>query len=323
MQLSRTLLAAALSAFFFHSTVVHAQPAKPPVKLIVGYPAGGSADAVARMVAERLKDEIGTTVLVDNRPGAGGQIAADFVRTAAADGTTVLVANSHMMVMLPLTSKAVKYDSTKDFKPVGRMTSFYEAIAVPVSVPATRVDQWVALARGDAKQASFGVPAAGSVSHFIGYKLGVDGKAALQPIPYKGAAPLVQDLLGGQVTAGILPILDVVPHSQSGKLRVLAVNGAKRAQLLPSVPTLKELGVGGFDSLEWTALFMPAATPPAVVEQMNAALRKVLATPDIQERLTKLGMESHPSTPDELGALVASDLSVWGPIVKSSGFTVD
>ena len=324
MHLPRTLLAAAFtSALVLHAAPALAQGAKPPVKLIVGYPAGGSADAVARMVAEKLKDELGTTVLVDNRPGAGGQIAADFVRAAPADGTTVLVANSHMMVMLPLTSKAVKYDSTKDFQPVGRMTSFYVAITVPAALPVTRVDQWVALAKSDARQASFGVPAAGSVAHFMGYKLGVDGKAALQPIPYKGAAPLVQDLLGGQVSAGILPILDVVPHAQSGKLRVLAVNGPKRAQLLPAVPTLKELGVNGFEALEWTALFMPPATPQPVVEQMNAALRKVLATPDIQERLLKLGMESNPSTPGELGALVASDLAVWSPVVKSSGFTVD
>lgn len=300
-----------------------AQTAKPPVRLVVGYPAGGSSDALARMVAEKLRDELGTAIIVDNRPGAGGQIAADHVRASAADGTTILVANSHMMVMLPLTTKAVKYNPAQDFSPVIRLTSFYEAVAVASSLPAASVGQWLALARKDNRSANFGVPAPGSVSHFLGYRLGRDNQVNLQAIPYKGAAPAVQDLLGGQLQAGILPILDVAPHHLAGKLKVLAVNGSQRAQLLPNVPTLKELGIAGFDTLEWTALLAPAGTPRAVVDQLNAATRKVLASPDIQERLLKLGMESNPSTPEELGQLVASDLASWGPVVKASGFTAD
>lgn len=322
MKLHRQLILATAALFAF-GTASQAQDFKGPVRLIVGYPAGGSADAVARMVAEGLKDEIKAPVVVENRAGAGGQIAADYVRSVPGDGTTILVANSHMMVMLPLTSKAVKYDPVADFKPIGRMTSFYEAIALPASVQATDVKQWIELAKGDAKLSSFGVPAAGSVSHFIGYKLGADAKVSLQAVPYKGAAPLVQDLLGNQITAGIQPILDVAQHSQAGKLRVLVVNGSKRAQLLPETPTLKELGVSGFDSLEWTALFVPKSTPDATTERLNAALNKVLAQKSVQERLLKLGMESHPSTPAELGSLVSSDLNTWRPVVKASGFTID
>lgn len=301
----------------------HAQTAKPPLRLVVGYPAGGSSDALARMVADKLKDELGTAIIVDNRPGAGGQIAADFVRGAAPDGQTILVANSHMMVMLPLTTKSAKYNPVQDFRPVARLTSFYEGVSVPATVPAGSVAQWLELARKDSKAANFGVPAPGSVSHFLGYRLGQDAKVNLQAIPYKGAAPLVQDLLGGQVQAAILPILDVAPHHQAGKVKVLAVNGARRAQLLPGVPTLKELGIAGFDTLEWTALLAPAATPRATVDQLNAAVRKVLASPDLQERLLKLGMESNSSTPDELGQLIAADLAGWGPVVKASGFTAD
>ncbi|MBH1964104.1 MAG: hypothetical protein I8H77_07205 [Comamonadaceae bacterium] len=322
MKLHRQFILATAALFAF-GAASQAQDFKGPVRLIVGYPAGGSADAVARMVAEGLKDEIKAPVVVENRAGAGGQIAADYVRSVPGDGTTILVANSHMMVMLPLTSKAVKYDPVADFKPIGRMTSFYEAIALPASVQATDVKQWIELAKGDAKLSSFGVPAAGSVSHFIGYKLGADAKVSLQAVPYKGAAPLVQDLLGNQITAGIQPILDVAQHSQAGKLRVLAVNGAKRAQLLPDTPTLKELGVSGFDSLEWTALFVPKSTPDATAERLNAALNKVLTQKSVQERLLKLGMESHPSTPAELGSLVSSDLNTWRPVVKASGFTID
>jgi tripartite-type tricarboxylate transporter receptor subunit TctC len=323
MKFLQLLLCIALGAPSLVPGAAQAQPAGQPLKLVVGYPAGGSADAVARILADKLKDELGTAVIVDNRAGAGGQIAADYVRTAPADGGTLLVANSHMMVMLPLTTKSVRYNAARDFRPIGRITSFYEAVTVPASLPAASVSQWLEAARHDAKAANFGVPAAGSVSHFLGYRLGLGAKTNLQAIPYKGAAPLVQDLLGGQIQAGILPILDVAPHHQAGKLKVLAVNGSKRAQILPAVPTLKELGLAGFDTLEWTALLAPAATPKAVTDRLNAALNKVLAAPDIQEKLLKLGMEANPGTPEDLGQLIAADVATWGPVVKASGFTAE
>jgi tripartite-type tricarboxylate transporter receptor subunit TctC len=322
MKLSRLLFCTTLAALAALPAIGHAQDGRTPLRLVVGYTAGGSSDALARMVAEKLRDELGTPIIVDNRPGAGGQIAADHVRASPPDGNTILVANSHMMVMLPLTTKGAKYKPA-DFAPVVRLTSFFEALSVPSGVPATSIAQWLALARKNPQAGNFGVPAAGSVSHFLGYRLGQDNQVDLQAIPYKGAAPLVQDLLSGQIQAGILPILDVAPHHQAGKLRVLAVNGAKRAQLLPQVPTLKELGIAGFDTLEWTALLAPAGTPAAVVERLNAATRKVLAAPDMQERLLKLGMEANPSSPVELGQLLASDLAQWAPVVKASGFTAD
>jgi tripartite-type tricarboxylate transporter receptor subunit TctC len=322
MKLRNLLTCTALPALLLLPLVSHAQqPAQ--LRLVVGYPAGGSSDALARMLAEKLREDLGGTVLVENRAGAGGQIAADFVRQSPADGATILVANTHMMVMLPLTSKAVKYNPVTDFKPVGRITSFYSAIAVPAASSATTVKQWLDAVRNDPKLGNFGVPAAGSVAHFLGYRLGLDAKTSLLPVPYKGAAPLVQDLLGGQIAAGIVPVLDVAPHHAAGKLKVLAVNGSKRAQLLPNVPTLKELGVAGFDSLEWTALLAPAATPKPVLDRLNAALNKALADKDLQQRLLQLGMEAAPSSPDELNQLISGDLGRWSPVVKASGFTTD
>jgi tripartite-type tricarboxylate transporter receptor subunit TctC len=294
---------------------------KGPLKLIVGYPAGGSADVQARTLSDKLAAELGTTVVVDNRTGAGGQIAADYVRNAAPDGLTVLLANMHMMVMLPLTSKSVRYDPVKDFKAVGRISSFYEGIAVPAALPARDVKQWLEIARTDPQKASYGVPAPGSVAQFIGYRLGTEAGAKLVAAPYRGAAPLVQDLLGDQIAAGITPIADLVAYQQSGKLKVLAVNGAKRSALLPDVPTLKELGQPHFDNLEWTGLFVPAATPQPVVDQLNRALGKALAGQDVQERFGKLGFEAHPSTPQALMRLIEDDLKAWGPVVKASGFT--
>jgi tripartite-type tricarboxylate transporter receptor subunit TctC len=323
MKLSFTLKATLASAALAFAAAAGAQinTAHGPLKLIVGYPAGGSADVQARTLADKLAAELGTTVVVDNRTGAGGAIAADYVRTAPADGLTVLLANMHMMVMLPLTTKSVRYDPIKDFKPVGRIVSFYEGIAVPAELQARDVKQWLDIAAKDPKKANYGVPAPGSVAQFIGYRLGSDAKAGLVAAPYRGAAPLVQDLLGNQISAGIVPIADLVAHQQSGKLKVLAVNGAKRAALLPDVPTLKELGQPHFDNLEWTGLFVPAGTPRPIVDQLHAALGKALANKDVQERLLKLSSDPNPSTPEELSALIADDIKRWGPVVKASGFT--
>lgn len=324
MKLHAALLKTALAcATFAFAAAAPAQIAttKGPLKLIVGYPAGGSADVQARTLADKLAAELGTTVVIDNRTGAGGQIAADYVRAAPPDGLTVLLANMHMMVMLPLTSKSVRYDPVKDFHAVGRIASFYEGIAVPTALQVQNVQQWLELARTDASKASYGVPAPGSVAQFMGFRLGSEAKASLVAAPYRGAAPLVQDLLGNQIAAGIMPIADLVAHQQSGKLKVLAVNGARRASLLPDVPTLKELGQPHFDNLEWTGLFVPAGTPRPIVDQLHAALGKALANKEVQERLHKLSSDPSPSTPEELTKLIADDLKRWAPVVKASGFS--
>lgn len=296
---------------------------KGPLRLIVGYPAGGSADVQARTLADKLSAELNTPVVVENRTGAGGQIAADYVRTAPADGLTVLLANTHMMVMLPLTSKSIRYDPVKDFQAVGRIATFYLGLAVPAALPVRDVNEWLMLTRTEKSKASYGVPAAGSVAQFIGYRLGSDGKSELTAVPYRGAAPLVQDLVGNQVAAGITPIADLVQHQQAGKLKVLAVNGVKRAALLPDVPTLKELGQPHFDTLEWTGLFVPTGTPRSTVSQLHVALGKALARPDVQERLAKLSSDANPSTPEELSTLISEDLKRWGPVIKASGFTTE
>lgn len=325
MKISSTLKAALAGTTLAFAAAAAAQinTTHGPLRLVVGYSAGGSADVQARTLADKMAAELGTTVVVDNRTGAGGAIAADYVRTSPADGLTVLLANMHMMVMLPLTTKSVRYDPIKDFKPVGRIASFYEGIAVPAALEANDVKQWLNIAAADPKRANYGVPAPGSLSQFIGYKLGAEAKAGLVAAPYRGAAPLVQDLLGNQISAGITPIADLVTYQQSGKLKVLAVNGAKRAALLPEVPTLKELGQPDFDNLEWTGLFVPANTPRPIVDQLHAALGKALAKKDVQERLLKLSSDPNPSTPEELSALIADDIKRWGPVVKASGFTAE
>ncbi len=240
------------------------------VKLVVGFPAGGSADVLARIMADKLKDELGVPVVVDNRAGAGGQIAADYVKSQPGDGLTVLLGTSHMMVMAPLTVKSIRYQAARDFKPVARIASFYESIAVPIASPANNIAQWLDSARKDPKFASYGVPAPGSLPQFIGYQLGAVTKTTLLSVPYRGTAPLAQDLVGGQLAAGVLPIADMVQYNGT-RVKILAINGTRRADQLPNVPTLKELGYPQFDDLEWTGFFVPANTPQAIVAQLQAA----------------------------------------------------
>lgn len=305
--------------------LANAQPsaANGPIKMIVGFPAGGSADAIARILADKLKDELGATVIVDNRAGAGGQIAAEFVKGAPADGSTVLLANTHMLVTLPLTTKSVHYDPLKDFAPMGRVVSFRSAIALASSVPATDLTKWIELARKDVNLASYAVPAPGSIPQFIGYQIGVKNKVSLTAVPYKGAAPMVQDLVGGQVSAGVVAASDLTQYHRAGKLKIVAVNGTQRYAALPDVPTLKELGYSGHDALEWVGLVAPAKTPKAVIDRWQPILSKILAMPDVKERLAKIGMDADPSTPAALHKLIADNLATWGPVIKASGFKAD
>jgi tripartite-type tricarboxylate transporter receptor subunit TctC len=324
MQLRRILSLALLPAALTLAGGTQAQVPtdKGPLRLVVGFPAGGSADVLARIMAEKLKDELGTTVVVDNRAGAGGQIAADYVRGQPGDGLTVLLGTSHMMVMAPLTSKSVKYQAARDFKSVARIATFYESIAIPFSAPASNIAQWLESARADAKNANYGVPAPGSLPQFIGYQLGVASKTKLLSVPYRGSAPVAQDLVGGQLSAAVIPIADLVQYNGT-RVKILAVNGSRRSDQLPNVPTLKELGFSQFDELEWTGFFIPASATRATVLQLQAAVAKVVGLKDVRDALQKMGTEPDYAPAEALDKRIADDIALWGPVVKASGFSAD
>jgi tripartite-type tricarboxylate transporter receptor subunit TctC len=315
---SLTLISALLA--FGGAAQAQVPTGRGPVKLVVGFPAGGSIDAVARIMADKLKDELGVPVVVDNRAGAGGQIAADYVKSQPGDGLTVLVGISHTMVMAPLTVKSIRYDPARDFKPVARIASFNESVTVPFSSPANNLSQWLDQARKDSKFANYGVPAPGSLPQFIGYQLGAVSKTTLTPVPYRGAAPVAQDLLSGQLAAGILPIADVLQYNGS-RVKILAINGSRRAEQLPNVPTLKELGYPQFDDLEWIGFFLPAGSSQAVADQIQAATAKVLGMRDVREAVRKMGSEIDYATGTALEKRIVDDTAIWGPIVKASGFS--
>jgi tripartite-type tricarboxylate transporter receptor subunit TctC len=227
-----------------------------------------------------------------------------------------------MMVMAPLTVKSIRYQAARDFKPVARIASFYESIAVPVNSPGNTLAQWLEAARKDQKYASYGVPAPGSLPQFIGYQLGAASRTSLLAVPYRGTAPLAQDLVGGQLAAGVLPIADLVQYNGT-RVKILAVNGVRRAEQLPGVPTLRELGFLQFDDLEWTGFFVPAATPRAIVLQLQAATAKVIAIREVRDALQKMGTEADYAPAEVLQKRIADDLAMWGPVVKASGFSAD
>ena len=217
---------------------------------------------------------------------------------------------------------ALRYQPARDFKPVARIASFNESVTVPFSSPANNLAQWLESARKDPKFANYGVPAPGSLPQFIGYQLGALSKATLLPVPYRGAAPVAQDLLSGQLAAGILPIADVLQYNGT-RMKILAINGVRRADQLPNVPTLKELGYPQFDDLEWIGFFVPTGTSQATIDQIQAATAKVTSLREVREAVQKMGSELDYAPAAALEKRIADDTAFWGPIVKASGFSAE
>ncbi len=312
--------AAALAALAFTwAPLARAQADRAPVRILVGFPAGGTIDLVARMLAEHMKDDLGATVIVESKPGAGGQIAAQALKQSAADGRTMLLSPDHTMVMLPLTIKTAGFQPLADFAPVAQVARYPGALAVAANVNVKSLDEYLAWARANAAQANVGVPAPGSIPQFIVHLLAQQSKAALTSVPYRGSAPMVQELMGAQIAAGTTALGDFVEPHASGKLRVIAVLGPKRAAALPQVPTFSEQGYK-IDWEYWLGMFVPAQTPPAEVQKLNAAIGRALAKPAVRERLEKIVFEAAHSSPEELGRLVRAGTAFWEPVVKSSGW---
>lgn len=317
------VLSVILGASALCAVPAQAQQIQRPIKIVVGFPPGGTADAVARMFGDELQKRLGVSVVVDNKPGAGGMIAAETFRRLPADGSTLLFANSHMMTTLPLTSKSVKYDPLKDFEPVARLANFELALAVSGASQATNFKEYVALAKAQQNARSYGIPAAGSAPQFIGYVVGTTEKVDLMAVPYKGGAPLMNDLMGNQLPAAVDALGGMIELHRAGKVRIVAVTGVKRHPAIPAVPTFTELGYTSLDQPNWVGLFAPVGTPAAYVDQVNAAVKDIAASPAIIEKLGKIGFDAAAGSPQEMRDVVKNDLATWGPIIKKSGFQLD
>ncbi|MDP3521977.1 MAG: Bug family tripartite tricarboxylate transporter substrate binding protein [Hydrogenophaga sp.] len=316
--LLRSALCAALITASAFSGAALAQSGKT-IKLMVGFPPGGGTDAIARILAEPLKDALGATVVVDNKPGAGGQIAGQALKAAAPDGTTFFLSHDHSISILPLVMKNAGYEPAKDFVPVAGFATFVNAFAVSSGTPAKTFNDYVAWGSKQAKGA-VGVPAPASVPEFLVKVIGAKYKLDLVSAPYRGSAPLMADMLGNQIPAGVASVPDFIENHKAGKLRVVAVLGDKRQAALPDVPTFAELGLSGFEDVPYYGIFAPAGTPVATIEAFGAALQKVLAQPDVQTKLTNMGLTVGFSSSQQLAAREAAYSKVWAKIIKDSGF---
>ena len=291
-----------------------------PVRILVGFPPGGGTDAIARTLAEKLKDQLGVPVVVDNRAGAGGQIAAQALKAAAPDGHTFFLSHDHSISILPLVTKNPGFDPAVDFVPVAGFATFANALAVSGGTPAKSVAEYVRHVQSTGGKDTVGVPAPASIPEFLVGMVGAKYKLDLQAAPYRGSAPLMADMLGNQIKSGIASIPDFIENHKAGKLRIVAVIGDKRQAILPDVPTFAELGIAGLEELPYYGLFAPAGTPPAVIDRFNQALAKVVAMPDVREHLTGMGLAVAYQPQAQFAKRVASYTQTWERIIKASGF---
>ena len=294
-----------------------------PVRIIVGFPPGGTADVMARAVADKMKDTLGQPVIVENRPGAIGRIAADAVKAAAPDGSTIMVMPIGPMAVVPHTYKTLSYDPLKDFAPICMGSTFQFAVAAGPQSGAKTWGEYVVWAKANPGKSSYATSGAGSLPHFFGLLVARESGIELLHVPYKGSAAYMNELLGGNVPLAVDAIADLTEQHRAGKIRILASSGAKRSTAVPDVPTFAELGIKGVEAEGWFGFFAPAKTPKAIVDQLNRSLNQALTSPEIAQRLAGLGLDPATSTPEEFARILAADYAKWGPVVKASGFTAE
>ena len=318
-KLTRRLTVALAVGTLCLGNLSHAQTGT--VRLLVGFPPGGGTDAIARTLADKLKDQLGTSVIVDNKAGAGGQIAAQTLKTATPDGTTLFLSHDHTISILPLVVKTPGFDPARDFVAVGGFATFVNALALSGGTPAKSMGEYVAwVQKQGAGKGTVGVPAPASVPEFLVKMIGQKYKLDLQSAPYRGSAPMMGDMLGNQIAAGTGSVPDFIENHKAGKIRVVAVMGTARQATLPDVPTFAELGLAGFEDLPYYGIFAPTGTPQATIEKISAALAKVVALPEVHDRLTAMGLTVAYMTPQQLASREQAYSQTWARIIKASGF---
>jgi tripartite-type tricarboxylate transporter receptor subunit TctC len=288
-----------------------------PVRLIVPFPAGGPNDIIGRLVAQKLAEPLGQQVIVDNRAGAGGNIGTDLVAKAPPDGYTLLSGGMGSLVMNPIIEK-VPYNPLRDFAPVILMASAPNVLVTHPSLPVRDVKGLIALARAHPGQLNYGSGGVGSTPHLSGALFNALARVDIVHVPYKGNAPAITDLLGGQVQLAYLGIPPVQPHIQGGKLKAIAVTSARRSAALPQVPTVMEAGVPGYELSPWYGVLAPAGTPADIVAKLNAAIGNIVRTPEMTEKLAAIGAEAETTTPQQYGARLKADIEKWTGVIRQA-----
>ncbi len=303
------------------TTALQAQD-KPTIRILVGFPPGGSADVVARLLAERLRVSLGQNVIVDNKPGAGGRVVLAEVRRAAADGNTLVLSPSGALVIQPWLFQNLGYDPNRDFTPIARVSTFDFALTAGPSAPAGDARALLAWLKANPDKANYATSGAGTVPHFAGQLLAQAAGLQLTHVAYKGGAPAAQDLIGGQVPLMIDTASETIEHHRAGRVRIVAVTGEARSKALPDVPTLREVGVN-MAADAFFGLYGPAGMAADTVARLNRAVVEALRGTELQERITALGLVASGSSPDELAQTQAAHYRRWEAPIKASGFKAE
>lgn len=320
--LTRIVAAAALAVAGLSSA--HAQEAYPskPIHIVVTFTTGGAPDILARLIGEKLQAAWGQTVAVDNKPGAGGNIGADFVAKAPPDGHTIVVGTVGTHSINGALYSKMPYDMVKDFTPITLLATTANLLVVHPSLPAKTLPEFIALGKKDGKM-TFASSGSGTSIHVSGELFKSMTGIDMTHIPYKGRASAIPDLLGGRTTMMFDNMPSSLPLVKEGKLRALGITSARRSAAAPDIPTIAEQGLPGFEAVSWFALFAPAGTPRPVVDKLQAEVKKIVTTGDVARRLAEIGLEPVGSTPEELAAYQAREITKWAKVVKDSGAKVD
>ncbi len=298
---------------------VQAQPIEGPLRIVVGYAPGGSSDRVARIVGEKLQAKLGIPVIVENKTGAGGRLAAQQVKATPAGQSVLMLANPAVMVVAPLVFKDSGYDPERDFTAVSQVNDYEFGLAVATAVPVRELSHLLAWLRSNPEKANFGVPATGSLPHFFALMTAEKAGVQAQVVGYRGSGPLLTDLIGGQVPVAFDTLDTLLPQFEANKLRILATSGAKRSPWSPTVPTFKEAGLN-LVANGWNTFFAPATMPKDKVERLATAIREIMQDPDTQRKFTDAKMTPVVSTQAQTVAMLKAYRAQWAPVVQKSGY---
>lgn len=321
MTIKSRFLTGLLLAFMATSVWAQSWPNRP-VRMIIAFPPGGPTDLVSRVLAQRLSEQLGQQVIVDNKPGAGGNLAAELAAKATPDGYTIFY-NTSAIVIGPALYGKVNYDTLKDFAPVALTASVPMVLVVNPQLPARSVKEFLDLARSRPGALNYSSSGTGTITHLASAMMSAQTGVQTQHIPYKGSAPGLVDLAAGQTQFMIDTINTVLPYVRDNRLRGLAVTSSKRSSLLPDLPTLAESGMPGFDAAAWQGIVVPAGTPADIIQKLNVEVNRALANPDLRARLASQGAEILGGTPAEYAAHLRTEMPRWAKAVKDSGATAE
>jgi tripartite-type tricarboxylate transporter receptor subunit TctC len=317
-------VAVALLAMLAYPLAAHAQgwPTKQPIKFIVVYPPGGASDVTARLIGAKLTDSLGQAVIIENKPGANGILAMEYVARAAPDGYTLLMANLGPNAINPVVYKKLPYDAIKDYAAITLTTIVPQIVVVTPSLPVKSIPELIAYSKANPDKVTFASAGNGASNHLSGELLNAMGGIKMRHVPYKGDSPSLVDVMSGTVDVALPTAVAVMAHVKSGRLRGIAVTSSKRLASLPDVPTVAE-SLPGFEAVSWGGVMAPAGTPPEIIAKLNAEINRILKLPDIVEKLQGLGAEIVGSTAEEFNVYVKNEIAKWGKVARDNNVTLD